>query len=671
MEINVRSACRFAGALAVLVAGLAVPAAPAVQAAAPPDAVITYESPTTRQWTLDADGPHLTPSAMEPGTSPAVARLFPGGVEMAFVASSGLLWQVDPGGNGRSSGTGLPVAGGTSPSIAAGADPDWEIAFQGGDGHLWTVDSGGRQFQSPFTMAPGSSPVVVYSFATRFEVFFAGLDGRLYQMDQFDNASQVPGAPGVAADTSPAAAVDPSDDVQVTYQADDTRQVVLDPGRVPVETPSALEPGTSPAITALPGGGFEMAFVASDQFLWQVSPQGSGQRAGNGLMAAPGTSPAIAADASGGWQIAFHSLGENALWVVNSNGTQADTKLLMIGASSPAISAPVAVNTDTLTGTVTFQSPQGFQWTYDSAGPVATPSSMAPGTNPAIQRDSGTSNEMAFVASNAVLWEVPPTGNGHPAGNGAPLLVAPGTSPALARGITGGWEIAFQSTAGTLCLLLGDGSLIDTKEPMEPGTSPAIAIPSSGAGHVIPFVKPDGTLRLLELSVTDDDRVFFTTSDVPGAPKVAAGTSPAIAADTTGGWKLTFQADSSRQWTYDSGNNLLQTPSALAPGTSPAITGLSTGGYEMAFVSSAGVLWQVAPDGNGHSSGTPSPLPVAPGTSPAIAAGASGSWQIAYQGRDSGSLILVGSDGLQFDTGVAMAPRTSPAISHPVVGVLP
>jgi hypothetical protein len=64
-----------------------------------------------------------------------------------------------------------------------------------------------------------------------------------------------------------------------------------------------MTPGTSPAIAALPTGGYVQAFVASDGTLWLEGADGNGH--GTGLSVAGGTSPAIAVDPAGGWQVAF------------------------------------------------------------------------------------------------------------------------------------------------------------------------------------------------------------------------------------------------------------------------------------------------------------------------------------------------------------------------------
>src|SRR5207302_873953 len=62
--------------------------------------------------------------------------------------------------------------------------------------------------------------------------------------------------------------------------------------------------GTSPSITALPGGGYEMAFQANTGSLWSVGTDPHGDW---GLGMKDGTSPSIAARSAGGIAMACHA----------------------------------------------------------------------------------------------------------------------------------------------------------------------------------------------------------------------------------------------------------------------------------------------------------------------------------------------------------------------------
>ncbi len=69
----------------------------------------------------------------------------------------------------------------------------------------------------------------------------------------------------------------------------------------------------------------------------------------------------------------------------------------------------------------------------------------------------------------------------------------------------------------------------------------------------------------------------------------------------------------------------------IAPGTSPAVAALSTGGREIAFQAAGeGTLWTVTPDNTGHDTG----VEMAAGTSPAIVALPGGGYEIAFVNSD-------------------------------------
>ena len=103
------------------------------------------------------------------------------------------------------------------------------------------------------------------------------------------------------------------------------------------DTGVEMAAGTSPAIVALPGGGYEIAFVNFDGFLRELGPDGVVRWAANGLGVAPGTSPAIAAAPLGGFEIAFQALTEDTLWTVTPDNIGHDTGNPMAAGSSPAV----------------------------------------------------------------------------------------------------------------------------------------------------------------------------------------------------------------------------------------------------------------------------------------------------------------------------------------------
>jgi hypothetical protein len=96
----------------------------------------------------------------------------------------------------------------------------------------------------------------------------------------------------------------------------------------------------------------------------------------------------------------------------------------------------------------------------------------------------------------------------------------------------------------------------------------------------------------------------------------------------------------------------------IAAGTSPSVIGTPGLGYEVAFQDSNGDLWftgaLVANDDTG--------IKMAPGTSPSLVP-LNGSFQAAWQGANGDVWMMTGPDG-PIDLGVAMAPGTSPALTE-------
>ncbi|MGQ0826148.1 MAG: hypothetical protein ACT4OX_14145 [Actinomycetota bacterium] len=77
-----------------------------------------------------------------------------------------------------------------------------------------------------------------------------------------------------------------------------------------VNTQLGMMPGTSPSITTLSGGGYQVAFQANTGELWTTGSRGT-HNLGLGMM--PNTSPSITALAEGRYEIAFQA-NTGALW---------------------------------------------------------------------------------------------------------------------------------------------------------------------------------------------------------------------------------------------------------------------------------------------------------------------------------------------------------------------
>jgi hypothetical protein len=308
--------------------------------------------------------------------------------------------------------------------------------------------------------------------------------------------------------------------------------------------------------------GPEIVFHASDNFLWQVAPNGTGRMAANGLGVASNTSPAAAALSNGGYEIAFQANGLGTLWTVDRNN-------------------------------------HGH----------ATNACMAPGSSPAIAALPGGGFEIVFAGCDHFLWETGPDFNGHFAANG--LGVASNTSPAVAALVGGGFEIAFQANGlGTLWTVDRDNIGHATSACMAPGTSPAIAALPDG-GFEIVFVGCDNLLWQMGPDLAG--------RHVASGLGVAPGTSPAIASRYTGAVEIAFAvAGSNHLWTVTPDGIAHDTGVAIAAGNSPGIAALRDGDFDIAFKNpSDGLLWEMGSDGIPRRSANG--LGVAAHSAPAIA----------------------------------------------------
>jgi hypothetical protein len=102
----------------------------------------------------------------------------------------------------------------------------------------------------------------------------------------------------------------------------------------------SMAPATSPAITNLMSGGFQVAFQASDGYLWTTGTDGTYDA---GVFMEPGSNPTITALEDGTPEVAYQ--GSNGdLWVATQNAdngdwTGVDQGLGMMAGTSPAITA--------------------------------------------------------------------------------------------------------------------------------------------------------------------------------------------------------------------------------------------------------------------------------------------------------------------------------------------
>jgi len=312
--------------------------------------------------------------------------------------------------------------------------------------------------------------------------------------------------------------------------------------------------------------------------------------------------------------------------------------------------APAAQAATFLGYEMTFQAPNSRQWEVPPFGrPVETPSALAAGTSPAIATLPGGGYQETIVASDRTWWVVNSGNGGHPVPN-RPKVRA-GTSAAIAAGAGGFWLTAAQADNGFVRLHDAAGRLTTILFAAAPNSNPSIAALSNGTFEIA-FVGSDKTVWVANY-VGGIVRDLHSVSD---DFLVQPGTSAAIAADRSGGWRVSVQADTSRLWEIDSNGTVVETPSAMNPGTSPAIAALSTGGYVTVFVASSGRLWW-GDAGGGHETD------LVPDGSPVVATNPFGGWKAAFIGNSNNFLWTFDSSLTPVSTGRVMAAHTSPGIA--------
>jgi len=290
---------------------------------------------------------------LAPNTSPVVAGLGNGQVELAFVGPDHNLWRAFPEDNfftaGFEVGRSLGVAPGTSPAVASDGNGHWKIAFQGSNGHMWTIDSSRTIIDSGAPMAPGSSPSLAWlPDAGGYEIAFVGSDHNLWRA--FPDTNAFPTGPnfsavGVAPNTSPAIATDGHNGWKIAFQGTNGHLQTMS-GNSLVDSGAAMAPGSNPSLTWLSGtaNGYEIAFVGSDHNLWRAFPDTNTFLAGPHFTAvgvAANTSPSIVKFGPPGFstssfQIAFQGTNGH-MWVIDDRPSIVDTNAPMAPGTTPSV----------------------------------------------------------------------------------------------------------------------------------------------------------------------------------------------------------------------------------------------------------------------------------------------------------------------------------------------
>ncbi len=280
-------------------------------------------------------------------------------------------------------------------------------------------------------------------------------------------------AANLAPGTSPAVAEQPGGIEEVAWQATSGLLWTLDAAGHQADTQQKVAAGTSPAITALAGGGFEVVFAsAADGSLQQIRADGTAAPLGSGPAVAAGTSPVVAGDVNGGFEAAYRAAGTGHLWTAGSASAARDTGAVVAAGSSPAIlargSGYVLVYPDGA-GVPTSILPDGGTVVVGSGPAVAAGTSLAA----AIPGDSLGRFETAYVAAGTgELWTVGVSG--VTAGTG--VIPAAHTSPAIATLGAGTDVIAYQADAGRELFTLTGTGPVDAHLSLGVRDSPVMAV---------------------------------------------------------------------------------------------------------------------------------------------------------------------------------------------------
>jgi hypothetical protein len=252
-----------------------------------------------------------------------------------------------------------------------------------------------------------------------------------------------------------------------------------------------MAPNTSPAITPLVGGGYEVLFEANGGMLWRYGTYGPNGSTGNAMAA--NSSPAIAPLTGGGYA-GLYQASSGYMWKYGTlSGFNGNTSLAMAASTSPSITQLPSNGYEAL-----FQSGTGIMWKWGTGGGGTTSLGMADKSSPTISSLPPSSGWVGlFQANTGYMWKYGSIANYSGNTN---LGMAPNTSPTITGLANNGYEAVFQAYAGVLWMW-GTARNVQTVFPMAAGTSPAItwlhddvyqtALQSTGQGLWIGQVVPD------------------------------------------------------------------------------------------------------------------------------------------------------------------------------------
>jgi len=295
-------------------------------------AEIAFGANTSNLWAVGEDQRGDLGYGMAAGTSPAITCLTGGGWEAAFQANTGDLWTVGQDIHGN---WGAPMVAGSSPAITALPGGGYEVAFEGSNGDMWTAGPDGVTDRG-LPMMAGTSPAITALIGGGYEYAAQGSNGYLWIGDNNDPPFYQNLA--MKAGTSPSMTVLPSGTVEIAFQESNNCLDIIGVGLT--RCVAYVRAGSSPSITAFSDPSNPIVVAFQDWYTGKLDTYmpGAGVYGGYSLQIMNGTSPSITTLPSGQWEIEVQGTNTD-LWTQTNGTAPYDLGLGMMTGTSPSISS--------------------------------------------------------------------------------------------------------------------------------------------------------------------------------------------------------------------------------------------------------------------------------------------------------------------------------------------
>jgi hypothetical protein len=236
-------------------------------------------------------------------------------------------------------------------------------------------------------------------------------------------------------------------------------------------------------------------------------------------------------------------------------------------------------------------------------------------------------------------------------------------APTANAATSSGYEVAVQGSTGTLWTVDPSGTATDTKRAVRSDNSPAIAGLSTGGFKAL-FVTSDNSLWSADS--TGGSPTFSQVRTVGGALFLGFGSNAAVAANTTGGWQMSYLEGGFAGWINSANPNISTGSGVRMSNKTPSVAAIP-GGFSTTFmdvpadpdVDNPSIHENFSQGGDTKFNGG-----VQTGTNPSVAASDT-EVKIAYHTSFEGTLAFITtSTRTTTATTLALKPGTSPAIAY-------